>query len=150
MEERKEGFAILKALAARPTSSDRRQAFYDTIVTPVNHSIVDLQIGSLDTLTDGGRILVPFEAELVIFLNNTLKELSTVTERHREERQGNGPRASVYGAESPNRVTEKTLPSNEPAGAEKALLVSACFPCSRLKPLTRRITGHLLFDRKYH
>ena len=124
VEERKEGFALLKTLVARPATSDRRQAFYDTIVIPVDHSIVDLQIGVLETLTDGGRTLVPFEAELVIFLNNTLKELSTVTERVREERRGNGPRTSVYGAESPHRGLEKTLPSNEPAREEKALLVS--------------------------
>ena len=150
VEERREGFALLKALAARPASLDRRQAYYDTIVTPANHSIIDLQIGALDTLTDGGRILVPFEAELLIFLNNTLKDLSIVTERLREEKRGNGPRASVYGAESPNRGAEKNLSSNEPVGAEKALLVGALTPCSSLKPLTRCITGHFLYDCKRH
>ena len=128
LDERREGFTLLKASAAYPASSDRRQAYYDTIVTPTHHSIADLQISALDTLTNGGRTLVPFEAELVIFLNNTLKELSTVTERLREDKRGNGPRNSVYGAESPIRGVERTLPANEPSGAEKALLVS--FHCS--------------------
>lgn len=124
LEERREGFALLKALAAKPASSDRRQAYYDTIVTPAHHSISDVQLGALDTLTNGGRVLAPFEAELVIFLNNTLKELSATTERLREDKRGIGSRNSIYGAESPTRGSERTLPVNEPTGAEKALLVS--------------------------
>lgn len=128
LEERREGFALLKASAAHPASSDRRQAYYDTIVTPAHHSIADLQIGALEVLTNGGRTLVPFEAELVVFLNNTLKDLLTITERLREDNRFIGPKNSIYGAESPNRGAERALPANEPFGAEKALLV--CIHCS--------------------
>ena len=126
VEERRKGFSLLHTLAARSVSADRRQDYYDTIVIPTDYSIVDLQIGALDTLTDGGRVLVPFETGLIIFLNSKLKELSTVSERLRVENRDNGPRTSVYGSESPTRGSgsEKVLSSKEPAGAEKALLVS--------------------------
>ena len=149
-EERKEGFTLLKASAALPASSDRRQAYYDTIITPVHHSITDLQIGALEALTNGGRTLAPFEADLVIFLNKTLGDLSAITEQLREDNRGVGPRKSIYGAESPIRGTEKSLPANEPSGAEKALLV-----WSRKISLIDKVTnhcvlGHFLPDCKYH
>ena len=123
LEARREGFTLLNTSAARPASSDRRQAFYDTITIPAHHSIADFQIGALDTLTNGGRNLAPFESELVTFLNQTLKELSTATERAREETRGNRPRAGgVWGDESPHREAERNLPSREPSGAEKGFL----------------------------
>lgn len=149
-EERREGFSLLKASVAHPASSDRRQAYYDTIVTPVHHSIADLQIGALEALTNGGRTLVPFEAELVIFLNKTLGDLSTITERLREDNRGVGPRKSIYGAESPVRGTEKSLPASEPSGAEKALLVWSRRMFCNDKLTNHCITGHFLLDCEYH
>ena len=150
IEERRAGFALLQTLAARSSSLDRRQDYYDTIVTPVDHSIVDLQIGCLDTLTESGRVLAPFEAELTIFLNNQLKEVSTITELQREASRGNGPRTSVYESESPVRGSSKTSPPKEPAGAEKALLVSRLSLFSYDSLLNTCIIGSFLPDSEYH
>lgn len=116
LEARRAGFNLLIQLGARPASSDKRQLYYDIIITPVDVSLVELQIRALHSLTQGGRDLVPFETEIVSFLNAVLSKSYDAAEQARTGAWG--IRSDTYIL----RDTTSAAPLREPVGAEKAML----------------------------
>lgn len=107
LEARRAGFALLEASVAHSINPSRRQSFFDLIIIPVRHSEVGLQIKALDRLTSNGRNLVPFESELVVFLNQLLKDLFPAVERAREERFGNIGRIDIWSDTLPKTAAHK-------------------------------------------
>lgn len=91
LEARKAGFALLKASVSHSGILKERERFYSMIITPVDPSQASLQISALQRLTKDGQELHPFEAKLVIFLNQSLEGWFLAAERARESRAGNGP-----------------------------------------------------------
>lgn len=89
LEARKAGFALLKTSVSHSGILKERERFYSMIVTPVDSSQANLQISALRRLTKCGRELYPFEAELVLFLNQSLQGWFVAAERAREARAGN-------------------------------------------------------------
>ena len=90
LEARKAGFALLKASVSHSGILKEREKFYSMIVTPVDPSHASLQISALEQLTKDGQELHPFEAQLVQFLNHSLRSWFLVAERARVARAGNG------------------------------------------------------------
>ena len=88
LEARKAGFALLIASVSHSGILKERERFYSMIVTPVDTSQASLQISALQRLTKEGQELHPFEAELVLFLNQSLSGWFETAERARKARAG--------------------------------------------------------------
>ena len=98
LEARKAGFALLIASVSHSGILKERERFYSMIVTPVHASQASLQILALQRLTRDGQELYPFEAELVLFLNQSLEGWFLTAERGRKARAG-----SKSTQDEPNR-----------------------------------------------
>ncbi|CAF9906303.1 Tuberous sclerosis 2-like protein [Imshaugia aleurites] len=105
LEARKAGFALLKASASHSGILKERERFYDMIITPVDASQASLQISALQHLTKDGEELYPFEAKLVLFLNQSLEGWFLDAERAREARAGNGSTKAERNRNFPRRAS---------------------------------------------
>lgn len=99
LEARKAGFALLIASVSHSGILKERERFYSMIVTPVDASQANLQILALQRLTRDGQELYPFEAQLVLFLNQSLEGWFLTAERGRKARAG-----SRSTQDEPNRT----------------------------------------------
>ena len=128
LEARKAGFTQLKALAGQHASSDKRHMYFEIITTPVDPSLADLQIDALEHLITNGQSLVPFESQVVTFLNRSLDQLFIVTEKSRETKSSSEADENVWAGQLPSTGKQQSKseggvgPSKEPAGAERAFL----------------------------
>ena len=86
LEARKAGFALLIASVSHSGILKERERFYSMIVTPVDTSQANFQILALQRLTRDGQELYPFEAKLVLFLNQSLEGWFLTAERGRKAR----------------------------------------------------------------
>lgn len=117
LEARKAGFALLKASVSHSGILKERERFYSMIITPVDPSQASLQISALQRLTKDGQEVQPFEAKLVLFLNNSLQGLFLAAERAREARAAYGPTKAEPNRNLPS-VASGTGRSDDDSGRD--------------------------------
>ena len=99
------GYDLLLASAGHTgLDTGERLKFFNLIIIPLPSSHANLQVLALEKLTQEGRLLSPFETQLVHFLNGLVKEVfdAAVQARSMRKRQG-------------------SLRSNDPIGEEVSL-----------------------------
>ena len=110
-EAREAGFAILKAYASHSgLSPGDREILYSMIVTPLQASEASLQLSALDRLTNNGQYLFPFEAELIVFLNASLRDLFEAAQSARELHFGpNSARKETSSHFESKRIVDESI-----------------------------------------
>ena len=177
LEARKAGFALLIASVSHSGILKERERLCSMIITPVEASQASLQILALQRLTKDGQEVHPFEAKLVLFLNNSLEGWflaaegarkaraeyrSTKAESNRSLRSlttGTGPSDDDSGRDVPSRDSLKQSTLVEEKGLLDAFYLVAdilqhhpeVFYNDQLDILIKRVTSIVLAarSRKY-
>ena len=117
LEARKAGFALLTASVSHSGILNERERFFSMIVTPVDASLASLQVSALEQLTKNGQELYPFEAKLVLFLNNSIEGWFLAAERARRARAGSKSTQAEPSRSIPS-LASGTGPSDDDSGRD--------------------------------
>ena len=130
LDARKAGFDLLISSVDHPELDlTKREKFFNMIVVPLPPALSDLQVESLKRLTKHGQNLLPFESQIVSFLNEFLEKTfgATLEARKIQQRQrshkSNNPIGEEVGLMSLLRFIEDMI-RGSPQAFHKAELTT--------------------------